>query len=180
MPMDEPQPKETEMPNILKEERPTSAASKPERLDFEQYRLLCETVSKNNDMREQANNFWTTVNVVLISGIAYIKDAKTIDLSHKGTFMWIVLILGYVLSLTWLSYLTRVKKIEETGAAMLVEFETHLPYKIFTRLNGGKTREGKAPLTFSELSVPLVFLLGYVFFTIGLVFFKNEAISPSF
>jgi hypothetical protein len=168
------------MVNILKEDKPAYTPAVPERISFDQYRLLSEAVSKNNDMREQANNFWTTVNVVLISGMAYIKDAKSIDLSHKGTFMWIVLVLGYVLSLTWLSYLARVKRIEEVGTAMLAELESGMSYKIFTRLNGSKPKEGKATLTFSELAVPLVFLFGYIFFTIGLVFFKQEAISPSF
>ena len=168
------------MQRPLKEEALLTSVPTGEGTDFEQYRLLAETVSKNNDMREQANNFWTTVNVVLISGIAYIKDAKNIDLSHKPTFMWVVLALGYALSLTWLSYLGRVKKVEELGTAMLAQMEISMPHKIFTRLNGNKPQAGKSPLTFSELIVPVLFLFGYLFFTIGLVFFKQEAISPSF
>ena len=146
---------------------------------FDQYRLLAETVSKNNDMREQANNFWTTVNVVLISGLAYIKDASNIDLSHKPAFMWVVISLGYVLSLTWLSYLGRVKRMEETGTALLAEMETSMPHKIFTKLNGSKPKEGKSVLTLTEIMVPTVFLLGYFFFTVGLIFFKQEAIRPA-
>ncbi len=153
--------------------------SERNKLHFEQYKLLAETVNKNNDMREMSNNFWTTVNIVLISGIAYIKDAKNMDFSHKSVFLWIAISLGFILCFTWLKYLLKVKKVEETGTSLLAELEAGMPYKIFTRLNLSKLKEGSGSLTFTEIMVPLLFFIGYTFFMITLLFFNEEAISPT-
>lgn len=162
-----------------KHEETSQTSEDRNRVRFEQYKLLADTVNKNNDMREMSNNFWTTVNIILISGIAYIKDAKNIDFSHKSTLLWIALSLGFILCFTWLKYLINVKKIEETGTALLAELEAGMPYKIFTRLNLSKLKEGTMSLTFSEIMVPLLFFIGYTFFMITLLFFKEEMINAA-
>lgn len=164
----------------IKEESSLNVLTSDERkLGFEQYKLLIESINKSNDIREISNNFWTTINALLISGIAYIKDARNIKASHKSTFLWIMIFLGIILCFTWLNYLINIRKTEETCDKILKEIEPSFPFKIFTRINLSRRREGKGSLTLIEMMVPLLFFIGYIFFIITLLFFTKEVITPS-
>jgi len=132
---------------------------------FDQYKIITDSLNKINEIRETANNFWIGLNGVLISAIAYIKEMQNIGDSPKQLFLWTTIFLGVFMSLTWLSYLLTIKRSVDIRNNMLIEFEKYLPAKPFTIAIGlmGR-RKGKGSLSFKEIRVPLLFLIGYIYF----------------
>ena len=132
---------------------------------MEQYKLLLESINKLNDVRETANNFWITINGVLIGMIAYIRDAESMGGDQKPFLLFTVLFCGFVLTLSWLSSLSSIKKNIEIRNDLTIELEKYLPAKIFTLLmiKTGR-KENWSSMVLKEMFVPLSFLLGYIFF----------------
>ena len=111
------------------------------------------------------------MNGALIGSIAYIKEMHTLGEQPKQVFLLTVIFLGILMCLTWLSYLATIKKSIDIRNKMVIEFEKHLPAKPFTYaiLKLGRNK-GKDSLSFKEMSVPLLFLVGYIFFAIAFFF----------
>lgn len=70
-------------------------------LVFEQHKILIDSIKKSNEVREAANNFWTTINTLVVSAISYIKDTQTVEGHHKPTVVWGMIILGLIVCLSW-------------------------------------------------------------------------------
>jgi hypothetical protein len=145
---------------------------------FEQYKLLLESINKASEVREASNNFWIAVNTLGMSAIAYIRDSQNLIKPHKPIVLWVLISLGVSLCLAWLSYLQTIKKNVDIRNSILLAIESYLPLKIFTqilKLSGRK--EGKSSLTFKEMIVPSLFLLGYIAFAFCLLYFQDEVIT---
>lgn len=78
---------------------------------MEQYKLLLESIHKLNDVREIANSFWIALNSALIGMVAYIRDLQSVGGEQKSFLLFTVLIFGFILTVSWLSYLWSIKKI---------------------------------------------------------------------
>lgn len=144
------------------------------KLLFDQYRVVVESVNKINDIRETANNYWTGLNGAIIAGIAYLRDAEGISGSQKSYFIWTAIVVGLILSLSWLSYLSSIKKSIDIRNDMLLQFEQYFPAKIFTIAIAKMGRKaGKGSLSIKEMFVPGLFLIGYVFFAIAFYFYPR-------
>ena len=152
------------------------ADEEDKRILVDQYKILTDSINKLNDIRESANNFWTGLNGTLIAAIAYVKDMQSIGESPKFLFLVTILFLGMILSLSWLVFLLNIKKNIDTLNDMLIEIEGYLPAKIFTFaicVLGRKS--GRGSLSLKEMVVPILFILGYIFFA-GMLYFYPKVL----
>lgn len=146
---------------------------------FEQYKIAVDSLNTVNDMREKSNSFWTSLNGAIIAGIAYLRDAEGVSGSQKLYFTCTAIVLGTILSLSWLSSLVSIKKSVDIRNEMLLQFEKHFPVKFFTLIIAKMGRkQGKGSLSIKEMVVPVVFLLGYLFFLIVFYFYPRIIINP--
>jgi hypothetical protein len=146
---------------------------------FEQYKMLVESLNKINEIRVLSNTFWVTTNSLIISAIAYLIGAKELSQQHKPTLVWTLLGLGFLLAVLWFRSLTFVKKSVDLRNLFLLEFEKHLPAKIFTAsLQGTERLKNKTSLTLNEALVPFLFIVGYFFFSVLLFSSQGKIIFP--
>lgn len=145
---------------------------------LEQYKILVESINKINDVRENLNNWWTGINVALISVMAYFRSAEGLGCTQKQLFLWTIIVLGFVLCCSWLSSIFTIKKSIDIRNNMLFEFEKHLPAKIFTIaiLEMGR-KKNKGSLSLKEAIVPALFLTGYAFFLFMLYCYPQLSVS---
>jgi len=148
---------------------------------FEQYKILVDSHNKLNEIRENSNNFWVATNGAGVSALAYLRDAQNIAHHHKPILLITIGMIGILFCVSWLSYLSTIKKAIEVRSGLLLDLEKNLPNavfsKIFTRSDGEPW--GKSTLTMKEMLVPSLFLMGYIFFAVLLFFFPDEAVAPS-
>lgn len=145
---------------------------------IDQYKIVVDSLNKINDIRETSNNFWTGLNGAIIAGIAYVRDVKGMDGFQKSYFIWTAIGLGLILALTWLSYLSSIKKSVDIRNAILLQFEKYLPAKSFTIILSKMGRkQGNGSLSLKEMLVPGLFLLAYVFFAIAFYFYPRIIIN---
>ncbi len=141
---------------------------------LEQYRILSEQVNKISENRESLNNFWITLNGVIVGGISYIKDMQIDNPHPKNLFIWALVFFGFFLSIFWAQALGKIGKDIEIKNEMIMEMEKFLPAKIFTTSYQIKikTRE-KGSLSSTEKNIPLLFCLGYVAVALILLIYPN-------
>ncbi|OJX08264.1 MAG: hypothetical protein BGO76_03130 [Caedibacter sp. 38-128] len=141
---------------------------------IDQYKIMCDSINTNNQLREAANNFWVTVNSLGISSIAYIKDTSNLNSEQKPLIMWVLVFLGFTLCCSWLSYLKTIKKTIDQKHTLLLVMEQYLPLPIFQNLlQKARPDKNKNSLTIREMFVPISFLLGYIFLGVILIFFNK-------
>lgn len=134
---------------------------------FDQYKILVESINKSNEIREASNNFWTTVNALGISAIAYIRDNQSVDSYHKPLVLWGMIALGIILCVSWISYLGTIKKTIDIRNRLLLEIEKFFPFRLFTILILQIGRQkSKRSLTTKETIIPYLFIIFYVSFGI--------------
>lgn len=130
---------------------------------LEQYKLYLSSVEKISDRRQNANNYFITVNTVLIS---------ILGLSFKSTLFennpWIKALIAFVgiviCIIFW--YLLRAYKQLNTGKfAVIHEIEKRLPLSLFGHewdiLGQGKDTKKYYPFSHIELLIPWVFGIIY-------------------
>ncbi len=132
---------------------------------LEQYKLIVDSIEKANALRENANNFWTTVNALAISIIAnVIQNTKT---EPKILLIMVFNVLGIGLCCLWISYLMNLKRNIEIRNFMAMEVEHILPIPYLSYAIGKARRvEGRNSLTMREMVVPVLFALSYVALTL--------------
>ena len=156
-------------PSKLQEKPLKTSTGDPEdkKILFEQYKLLVDSINKTNDLRETGNNYWITVNTLGISAVAYIRDAQDLTQHQKPLVLWVIVLLGLTVCGIWFNFLATIKKRTEMNNNFLIEIEKYLPLKIFTKgLAISRRQEGENSLTFKEMIVPCLFLIGYLTFAI--------------
>ena len=149
-----------------------------QKIAFEQYKILFESINKINDTRENSNNFWIAANSLGVSILAYLRDARNIDQDHKSFLLMTLIIMGIIFCISWLSYLWTIKKSVETRSEILVQLEKNFPLPVFSKVFSlSQEKAGKSSLTVKEMLVPCLFLAGYLFFAVLLFFFPQEVMS---
>ncbi len=146
---------------------------------LDQYKIVTESLNKINEIRETANTFWTGLNVALIGGIAYLRDAEGFAGNQRLSFILTMIFLGIVFSFSWLSYLVTIKKSVDMRNDILIAIEKYLPAKVFTmciyKMGRKEGREGS--LSFKEMLVPTLSLMCYLLFFI-LFYYDPKIILP--
>jgi hypothetical protein len=150
------------------------------KLLFDQYKVAVESLNKINDLRETSNNYWTGLNGAIVAAISYVRDAERVSGAQKSYFIWTALVVGTILSLSWLSYLASIKKSVDMRNEMLLQLEEYFPAKIFTIAIAKMGRkQGGGSLSIKEMFVPGLFIVGYIFFAIAFYFYPRIIFSTN-
>lgn len=158
--------------NILKDI--TVKSEKDKTFILEQYRILVEVINKNNENRENLNNFWITLNGTIFAAIAYVKDMQIDNPNPKSLFIWVLWGFGIIMSFIWVRALSSIKNNIDLRNAILIEMEKYLPAKIFTTtlIETGRIR-GENSLSSTERTIPIFFCIGYVILGTTLLLYPN-------
>lgn len=157
----------------------SSQSSVKEHYSIEQYKILIDSLNQLNNTRENANNFWMGINGFGISAIAYLRDIGDTN-QYKFVFLITMSVVGLLFCLSWLSYLRTIKESIEVRSRLLIELERELPMTLFTKIFARSSGQpGKSTLTLKEMLVPSLFIAGYIFFSILIVFFPEAVASTT-
>jgi len=141
---------------------------------FEQYKLYIKSAEKTSDRRQQANNYFITINTALISLIGLFFQIKFFE---NNT--WIKSLLAFVgiiiCVVFW--YLIRSYKQLNTGKFKVIhQIEENLPLVLYKHewkvLGEGKDKKVYYPFSHIELLIPWIF--GLIYFVLGMVFVLSK------
>ncbi|MCE3230282.1 MAG: hypothetical protein K0R52_210 [Alphaproteobacteria bacterium] len=151
------------------------------KLAFEQYKLLVDSIDKINDTRESSNNFWIGANSACVSILAYLRDTQSIQYGHKPFLLVALIIIGVIFTVSWMSYLRKIKQSIELRSEYLVGLEKNFPVPVFGRIfaspSESQSQTVLAALTRREMLVPCIFFVSYLIFGVLLYFFPQEVVA---
>lgn len=138
---------------------------------FDQYKMYVKSAEKISDRRQNANNFFLTLNTVLISIIGLSFQVKAIN-----DFSWarvLLAILGILICVIFW-YLLRAYKQLNTGKFKVIhEIEQMLPLSIYDYewkiLGKGADKKKYFPFSHIELLIPWMFGIIYLFLGIAFI-----------
>lgn len=127
---------------------------------FEQYKLYVETVEKVSDRRQNANNFFLTLNSAILAFTGFL-TTQSFEVWHI-----LVAIAGLSITILWLLTLRSFRSLNSCKFKVIHELEEKLPSKLFTcewnYLGQGKSKRKYLKLSVIEQGIPLVFSILYL------------------
>ena len=155
---------------FLKTEKDYGPAYKEHLL--EQYKLYVESVEKTSDRRQQANNYFITINAALISLIGLSFQVKVLE--NVAWTKSLLALVGIVICVVFWFLIRSYKQLNTAKFLLIHEIEKHLPLALYKYewkvLGEGKDASKYYPFSHIELSVPWVFGIFYILF--GYFFLK--------
>ena len=141
---------------------------------FEQYKLYLQSAEKISDRRQQANNYFITINAALITflGLSFrFNDLESLVYVHL-----LFCLVGVVICVIF-GYLIRSYKQLNTGKFQVIqEIERRLPITMYERewqlLGEGKDRKKYTPFSDVEILVPWAFGVIYMLTVLFLTWMK--------
>lgn len=138
---------------------------------FEQYKLYIEGVEKTSDRRQQANNYFITINTALIS---FVGLSFQITFFENNTWIRALLSLVGIIICAVFWFLIRSYKQLNTGKFEVIhKIEENLPLALYKYewevLGKGKDNQKYYPFSHIELLIPFVF--GLIYVLLGLSYF---------
>lgn len=136
---------------------------------LEQYKLYVETAEKVSDRRQSSNNFFLTLNSVLLAFTGF--------LTGLSFAIWHIILAfaGVCISILWLLTLKSFRNLNTGKFKVIHCLEEKLPIKLFKDewqcLGEGKDRKRYLKLSVVEQGVPIVFMILYILIII-LMFIK--------
>lgn len=131
-----------------------------EEIILEQYKLYIETAEKVSDRRQNANNFFLTLNSVLLSFTGYL---TTLSLAFWHTLLAFA---GISISVLWYLTITSFRNLNSGKFKVIRETEKKLPIKLFAdewkHLGSGISRRKYIKISKVEQGIPLVFFILYI------------------
>lgn len=135
-----------------------------------QYHLYVENVEKISDRRQNANNYFITINTVLISFIGVLFQAKLFE-----TIPWIkslIALVGIIICVVFWFLLRSYRQLNTGKFKVIHEIERKLPVSIYDYewkiLGEGKNRKLYFPFSHIEMIIPWIF--GIVYVILGILF----------
>ena len=136
-----------------------------------QYQLYVENMEKISDRRQNANNYFITINTVLISFMGVLLQAKLFE-----SIRWIkslVALVGIIICVVFWFLLRSYKQLNTGKFKVIHEIEQQLPASIYDYewkiLGEGKDRKLYFPFSHIEMVIPWIF--GIVYIILGVLFF---------
>lgn len=136
-----------------------------------QYQLYVENMEKISDRRQNANNYFITINTVLISFMGVLLQTKLFE-----PIPWIkslVALIGIIICVVFWFLLRSYKQLNTGKFKVIHEIEQNLPASIYdyewTILGEGKDRKLYFPFSHIEMVIPWIF--GIVYVILGVLFF---------
>lgn len=136
---------------------------------FEQYKLYIESAEKISDRRQNANNYFITINTALF---AIISLSFQVDfLKGAGWLPPLFSFIGVIICIIFW-YLLRSYKQMNTGKYKVIhKIEKHLPLALYDFewkiLKQGKDRKVYYPFSHIELNIPWIF--GIIYLALGII-----------
>ena len=139
---------------------------------FSQYQLFIESVEKISDRRQNANNYFITINTVLISFLGVLFQAKVLE-----SIAWVkslVSFVGIIICVVFWFLLRSYKQINSGKFKVIHEIEEKLPLGLYNYewkvLGEGKDKKVYYPFSHVEMIIPWVF--GAIYVVLGALFLK--------
>ncbi len=137
---------------------------------FEQYKLFIDSVEKTSDRRQQANNYFITINTALIS---FIGLSFQINLFKSLPWLKILFaVLGIIICFIFYFLIRSYKQLNTGKFAVIHEIEKHLPLALYRYewqvLGEGKDKSKYYPFSHVELLIPWIF--GILYSALGICF----------
>jgi len=138
---------------------------------FAQYQLYVENMEKISDRRQNANNYFITINTVLISFMGVLLQAKIFE-----AITWIkslVALVGIIICVVFWFLLRSYKQLNAGKFKVIHEIEQRLPIALYDYewkiLGEGK--DGKLYFPFSHIEMIIPWVFGIVYVILGVLFF---------
>lgn len=134
---------------------------------FEQYKLFVDSIEKTSDRRQQANNYFITINTALISIIGLSFQVKIFD--SAPWLKSLLALLGIIISIIFWFLIRSYKQLNTGKFSVIHEIEKHLPLALYKHeweaLGKGKDKNKYYPFSHIELWIPWVF--GSIYLILG-------------
>jgi len=142
-----------------------------------QYQLYVENMEKISDRRQNANNYFITINTILISFMGVLLQAKLFE-----SIRWIkslVALVGIIICVVFWFLLRSYKQLNTGKFKVIHEIERQLPASIYDYewkiLGEGKDKKLYFPFSHIEMVIPWIF--GIVYVILGVLFFNLPMIN---
>lgn len=126
------------------------------------YKTLVDMADKVSQRRQNANNFYLTVNTALIGASSYISAVSTA--AHST---WVISFAGLLVSLVWKRNIDSYKDLNNGKFHVITEIEKGLPVTPFKAewnfLKRGEDRSRYRPFHAVEILVPYIFAAVHFF-----------------
>jgi len=139
---------------------------------FSQYQLYIDSAEKISDRRQNANNYFITINTVLISFFGILFQTKLLE-----NIPWIkslVSLVGIIICVVFWFLLRSYKQINTGKFKVIHEIEQKLPLGLYDYewklLEEGKNNKVYFP--FSHIEMIITWVFGAVYFVFGVLFLK--------
>jgi len=136
-----------------------------------QYQLYVENMEKISDRRQNANNYFITINTVLISFMGVLLQTKLFE-----SIPWVkslVALVGIIICVVFWFLLRSYKQLNTGKFKVIHELEQKLPASIYDYewkiLGEGKDKKLYFPFSHIEMVIPWIF--GIVYVILGVLFF---------
>jgi len=137
-----------------------------------QYQLYVEGMEKISDRRQNANNYFITINTVLISFIGVLFQVKVFE--HVAWIKALIAIIGIIICVIFWFLLRSYKQLNTGKFKVIHEIENKLPLALYDfewkALGEGKDAAAYFPFSHIEMIIPWVF--GFVYVVMGILFWR--------
>lgn len=141
---------------------------------LEQYKLYIEGVEKISDRRQNANNYFITINTVLISFIGVLFQIK--NFVHIAWIRSLIAVIGIIICAIFWFLLRSYKQLNAGKFKVIHEIESKLPLALYDfeweTLGEGKDVGIYFPFSHIEMIIPWVF--GAIYIVLGVLFFACQ------
>jgi len=135
---------------------------------FDQYKLYIDSADKISERRQTANNYFITINTLLISFVGIVSNNTKFATNNN----WVVVvgITGLLICFFWYILISSYKQLNSGKFHLIHEIEDKLPLNIYKHewsvLKEGKDRKTYYPFSHVEIHIPKVFGLIYILFLV--------------
>lgn len=137
-----------------------------------QYQLYVEGMEKISDRRQNANNYFITINTVLISFIGVLFQVKIFE--HVAWIKSLIAVIGIIICVIFWFLLRSYKQLNTGKFKVIHEIENKLPLALYDfewkMLDEGKKQSTYFPFSHIEMIIPWVF--GVVYIVLGVLFWR--------
>lgn len=138
----------------------------------DQYRLFVDSSEKLVARRQTVNNFFLSVNALLLSVVGFIIKNVSQQWANIAAVLAVGMA-GILICITWRTLVRSHRQLNAGKFAVIHSLEQHLPAALFKAewyaLGEGQDKRKYTPFTKSEALIPIVFIVLYTLAMIGSV-----------
>ena len=127
---------------------------------LEQYKLFVELMDKVSERRQNANNYFLTINAFLVSLFGVLANFTSTGTLGSKIWSFLVPVAGLLVCITWVAIIKSFRQLNAGKFQIIHELETALPAALFDaewKVLGEGTGAQYTPTTRVEVLVPRIF-----------------------